>query len=74
MDAGALYGGLADGVHVHAVAIRYDTVAWTSRFLEQWPPGSDAHVSYFGRICEGPAYTVGNALGDAEEPAMANAR
>ncbi len=57
-----LYGVHAGGVHVHAVRVEYDTQAWERRFLAQWPPGSDAHQSYFRRICEGPAYAPAQAM------------
>jgi hypothetical protein len=51
---------------VHAIPVRYDTTAWKRRFLEQWPPGSDAHLSYYARICEGPAYSTADAIRVAE--------
>ncbi len=58
-----LYGArAAGGVHVHAVPVEYDTAAWERRFLEQWPIGSDAHLSYFGRICDGPGYAAEMAM------------
>ena len=62
--AGALYGALLEDecVHVHAVAVRYDAQAWEERFLAQWPPGSDAWRSYFQRICNGPDYSVRDAV------------
>ncbi len=66
-----LYGARTGGVHVHAVPVEYDTTAWSRRFLAQWPAGSDAHVSYFGRICEGPRYAASQALRVA--PQMAEA-
>jgi len=47
--------GLArDGVFVDALAIEHDQSAWQAEFLRQWPPGSDAHVSYGQRIAQGP--------------------
>jgi len=61
-SAEAIYGVSVEGTHVHAVPVRYDTAAWIRRFLEQWPPGSDAHLSYYGRICDGPGYAVGDAV------------
>ena len=61
-SARALYGTSLDGVHVHAMPVTYDTDAWSVRFLEQWPAGSDAHLSYYARICEGPNYAVRDAL------------
>ena len=58
----ALYGTRVGGIHVHALAVEYDTAAWKNRFLEQWPEGSDAHLSYYGRICEGPRYVQSQAV------------
>ena len=58
----AIYGVSVEGAHVHAIPVRYDTAAWKRRFLQQWPSGSDAHVSYYGRICDGPAYAAGDAV------------
>jgi hypothetical protein len=34
-----------------------DPVADRAAFLRLWPPGSDAHTSYFDRIAHGPDYT-----------------
>jgi len=58
----ALYRLQCDEVHVEAIALRYDHAAWEKRFLELWPEGSPAHRSYYGRIKNGPSYTVGQAL------------
>ncbi|MFL6720004.1 MAG: hypothetical protein ACJ8G3_26960 [Burkholderiaceae bacterium] len=44
-------------LHVAALAVRYDHDGWRTRFLADWPPGSPAHLSYFRRIEEGPAYS-----------------
>lgn len=43
-------------VFVDLVAIETDLVAAQAQFLSQWPKGSDAHHSYYGRLCDGPAY------------------
>jgi hypothetical protein len=67
----ALYGVSIDGVHVHAIPVHYDSDAWAVRFLEQWPAGSDAHLSYYRRICEGPKYSVVNALRLEQQAALA---
>jgi hypothetical protein len=48
-------------LHVAAVALEYDHQRWQERFLADWPPGSAAHASYFGRIAHGPAYTLRQA-------------
>lgn len=57
----AIYAAAVGGTRVEAIPVRYDTAAWQRRFLEQWPAGSDAHLSYYGRICAGPAYAPGDA-------------
>lgn len=44
------------GVHADALAINVPAPAVQQRFLAQWPPGSDAHASYFSRIAAGPNY------------------
>lgn len=59
---GALYGARAGGLHVEAVALEYDASAWERRFLEWWPEGSDAHLSYHARIAGGPRYRIEDAL------------
>ena len=58
----ALYRLECNDIHVEAIALRYDHAAWEKRFLELWPEGSPAHRSYYGRITNGPSYTVGQAL------------
>ena len=73
---GSTIYGLSSGhahLHVHAVPVRYDATAWERRFLAQWPPGSDAWVSYFQRICNGPAYSAGDAVRVATRQAAASA-
>jgi hypothetical protein len=52
----------AGAVFVDALAIEVDIAAWQRHFLAQWPPGSDAHASYFERIVRGPAYHPGQAI------------
>ena len=66
----ALYGVSRAGVHVHAVPLHYDNAAWEARFLAQWPPGSDAWLSYYQRICNGPAYSPGDAVRTVLRPAV----
>ena len=60
--AAALYGMRAARLHVEAVPIDYDDRAWRKRFLASWPAGSDAHLSYFRRIAEGPRYEPAAAV------------
>jgi len=58
----ALYRMRLGALYVEAVAIAFDAERWTRRFLEQWPPGSDAHASYYARIVSGPSYRIEQAL------------
>jgi predicted phosphodiesterase len=50
-----LHGAQHAGVHVDAVAVYFDDTRWQQRFLTAWPAGSDAHISYWNRICHGPS-------------------
>lgn len=43
-------------VYLDALAIDVPADAVQQRFLAQWPPGTDAHASYFSRIASGPRY------------------
>jgi hypothetical protein len=56
------FGIRAREVFVDALAVTIDEAAWRERFLRQWPPGSDAHASYFERIVRGPAYRLDEAV------------
>ncbi|MCW5609807.1 MAG: hypothetical protein KIS83_03830 [Rubrivivax sp.] len=56
------FGVRAGDVFADAVAVEVDREAWQRHFLRQWPEGSDAHASYFGRIVRGPAYGVQDAV------------
>ena len=67
----ALYGTIRDGVHLDAIAIRYDQAAFLDRFLARWPHGSPAHLSYHRRIVSGPDYTIDRASGRLGEPSLA---
>jgi hypothetical protein len=60
--AGALYGARAASLYVEAVPLKYDAAAWERRFLELWPEGSEAHLSYHARIVGGPRYRIKDAL------------
>ncbi|WP_449391270.1 hypothetical protein [Eoetvoesiella caeni] len=57
----SLYGHFLHGVHVDAIAVRYDDPAWQRSFLENWPEGSPAWLSYFDRIANGPDFRLENA-------------
>jgi hypothetical protein len=50
------------GVFVEAIAIDTDAAEVRRRFVACWPPGSDAHASYFERIAHGPHYRASDAL------------
>ena len=52
----------ASGLHLEAIAIETPAVAAQTRFLQQWPEGSDAHASYFSRIAAGPAYREADVI------------
>jgi hypothetical protein len=64
-----LYGMERDGVHIDALALRYDGDVFLDRFLARWPQGSAAHASYFERITAGPDYTVSLARDVTRLPA-----
>jgi hypothetical protein len=63
-----LYGTRLHGVHVDAIRIDYDHDRFLRRFLASWPPGSDAHLSYYRRIVEGPDFSPAAALGRRGQP------
>lgn len=58
----SLYGTTLGGVRLDALPTRHDAAAWRRRFLAAWPPGSAAHRSYYGRIVNGPAWHLADAL------------
>lgn len=60
--ASSAYGTRIAGVYVDALPLHFDARAWAAHFLERWPPGSDAHASYFSRITDGPRYEPRQAL------------
>ncbi len=51
-------------VHVDAIGVEFDPVAWLEHFRRDWPAGSDAHTSYFERITRGPTYELCEAVRD----------
>jgi hypothetical protein len=63
-----LYGLSIHGAHVDALAIHHDDAAWQECFLDNWPPGSPAWLSYYERISKGPAFRL---QGAAEQLAAA---
>jgi hypothetical protein len=38
------------GVEVAAISVSYDHEHWRTRFLDNWPEGSEAYISYYARI------------------------
>jgi hypothetical protein len=60
--AACRHGLVRAGVHINAVAVDASTPQWQTAFVQQWPPGSDAHTSYWQRICQGPAFHPAQAL------------
>ena len=61
-SAGSLYGVEIDGVHVEALAIHYDQESWLNEFLQNWPPGSPAHMSYWNRLVSGTGMALAAAV------------
>ncbi len=53
-----LDGHSLHGAHVDALAIRYDDALWQQCFLDNWPEGTPAWLSYFDRISKGPDYRL----------------
>jgi hypothetical protein len=53
-------------LHVDALAIEVDSRAWQAQFLRLWPPGSDAHASYFKRIVHGVDHRVEDTIRSEE--------
>ncbi len=56
------FGLVREGVHIDAIAVRFESQRWAQQFLQQWPDGSDAHASYWQRIAHGPAYEPADAF------------
>ena len=59
-----LYGAHSGSVRIDALPVAFDAGRWSAAFLRSWPTGSPAHASYWRRITEGPAWTIGRALPD----------
>jgi hypothetical protein len=60
--AGSLYGITLGTVRFDAMRVDYDQRAWLCRFSRNWPAGSAAHNSYWGRMNDGPDYRISRAL------------
>jgi hypothetical protein len=56
------FGQGCGGLHVDAISIPINQHDWGEQFLRQWPQGSDAHLSYWRRISQGPDYDAAQAL------------
>ena len=56
-----VYGSRHDRLYLDAIPLYYDHAKWIDDFLRNWPRGSAAHLSYFGRIEAGPDYRLGQA-------------
>jgi hypothetical protein len=57
----SLYGVMVSGIHLDALAVKFDADRWKREFLTNWPPESPAYRSYFSRIVHGPDYTMEQA-------------
>ncbi len=60
--AASLYAIEANGVRIEALPLHYDATRFEREFLDSWPPGSAAHLSYYARITRGTDYEVGQAI------------
>lgn len=58
----ARYGTTVAGIRVEAVRVPYDHAGFERDFLASWPASSPAHVSYYRRIVDGPAYPMHDAV------------
>jgi hypothetical protein len=62
------YGNTMNGIFVDALPVHYNSSEWIEQFLANWPPGSDAYMSYFERINAGTAMDIASvnsiAVGD----------
>jgi hypothetical protein len=57
----ALHSAQVGALFVESLRVNFDHQAWTARFVENWPEGSDAYESYFERICHGPGFNLEQA-------------
>jgi hypothetical protein len=67
------HGVRSRGVFIDAIAVDSVRPEWLARFAAQWPPGSDADISYAARIHAGPDYAPAQALRGAAACAAAPA-
>lgn len=52
-----LFGMRLRDVHVDLLKVEYDQASWLELFRQNWPTGSPAYLSYFGRIVNGPDFS-----------------
>jgi hypothetical protein len=57
-----VHGIRQENLHIDALAIRFDAARWDAAFLNNWPAGSEAWVSYFDRIRSGPTFSRAQAV------------
>jgi hypothetical protein len=57
----SLYGAIVGALRCDALPVHFDHQRWQERFLDQWPPGSPGHRSYFTRITGGTHLRLGQA-------------
>lgn len=63
------------GAFLALLPVPFPAQRWHDEFLRQWPPGSPAWLSYFGRITRGPAFSREQALnGNRQDPGAASGR
>lgn len=56
-----LYEALIGDCSVAALPVQFDLKAWQEKFLDVWPEGSAARLSYLNRIRLGPDYSFSQA-------------
>ena len=56
-----LYGTRLGGMYIDSLPINYNPQPWHEQFLANWPAGSDAYLSYFSRINNGPDHVLSQA-------------
>ncbi len=56
-----LYGLIVNDVHVDAVSLPFDSIAWERQFTRLHPLGSPAYLSYHRRIRDGPNFATTQA-------------
>ena len=57
-----LYATGLGSLYIEALPVHYDPARWLEQFSVNWPPGTAAHQSYYGRITQGPRYALSQAV------------